>query len=405
MRILMLCQRLPYPLTKGEKIRAFHHLRFLARRHEVTLASLVDAPEDLQHIDQLKMLGAEIETMSLSPRTAKIRSLLALPLGRPMTLRYFSSPVLRERVWDLLARKAYDLIFVYSSAMMQYVEDIHDIPIVVDFVDMDSHKWEQYARHRVFPVSLLYAIEGKRMGTYERRVAEVADTNILVSSAEVALFQANAPAARVAVVPMVVDTEYFSPNGSSGSSGPPTVIFTGVMDYFPNVDAVRYFAREIYPRIQQKVPRARFHIVGQRPKGAVRRLARFPGVHVVGGVPDVRPFFTAAHVAVAPLRIAQGMQTKILEAMAMGLPVVATGRAFEGIDAQPGAEIFVEDDPAGFADRVSELLGNAELRVRAGAYARKFVESHHAWEPAMIRLDTVLHAAVGRRAKTRSGGP
>lgn len=396
MKILMLCQRLPFPPTKGEKIRAFHHLRFLGREHEVTLLTLAEGVGELAHAGRLRELTADIEVVPIALRRAKLKGLLALPLGTPMTLRYFDAPSLRERVRTRLARASYDLIFVYSSAMAQYVEEVHDSPIVVDFVDMDSHKWLQYARRAGFPLSLLYRIEGERMKAYERRVAGLADMSVVVSPAEAALFQAVAPGAPVAVVPMVVDTEYFSPDGGP-PAGPPTLLFSGVMDYFPNVDGVRYFAREIFPRISREMPAARLLIVGQRPTRDVRRLGRLPGIEVTGPVPDVRPYFGQAQVAVAPLRVAQGMQTKILEAMAMGLPVVATSRAYTGLEARPGEHLFVEDDPARFADIVVGLLRAPDLRLRVGRAARAFVEVHHAWTASMATLDRVLADATRSR--------
>ncbi len=405
MKILMLCQRLPFPPTKGEKIRAFHHLRFLGRKHEVTLLSLAEGAGELAHAGQLWWLTTDIEVVPIAPRRAKLKGLLALPQGTPMTLRYFDAPSLRERVRTRLARASYDLIFVYSSTMAQYVEGVRDLPIVVDFVDMDSHKWLQYARRSGFPLSFLYRIEGERMKAYERRVAGLADMSVVVSQTEAALFRVIAPGAPVAVVPMVVDTEYFSPNGGP-SVGPPTLIFSGVMDYFPNVDGVRYFAREIFPRIRQKVPAARLLIVGQRPSRAVRHLGRLPGIKVTGPVPDVRPYFGRAQVAVAPLRMAQGMQTKVLEAMALGLPVVATPQAYTGLEARLGEHLFVEDDPARFADVVVGLLRAPGLRLRVGQAARTFVEAHHAWAASMTTLDQVLADATRSRraAEIPSGG-
>lgn len=394
MKILMLCQRLPFPPTKGEKIRAFHHLRFLGREHEVTLLTLAEGVGELAHAGRLRALTADLEVIPIAPRWAKLKSLLALPLGTPMTLRYFDAPSFRERVRARLARTSYDLIFVYSSAMAQYVEGIRGIPTVVDFVDMDSHKWLQYARHAGFPLSLLYRIEGERMKACERRVAGLADMSVVVSRAEAELFRTIAPGAPVAVVPMVVDTEYFSPNGGLSPESP-TVIFSGVMDYFPNVDGVKHFAREIFPRIRREMPAARLLVVGQRPSRDVRRLGRLPGIEVTGSVPDVRPYFERAQVAVAPLRVAQGMQTKVLEAMAMGLPVVATSRAYTGLEARPDEHLFVEDDPARFADIVVGLLRAPGLRRRVGQAARAFVKAHHAWVASMATLDRVLADATG----------
>ncbi len=396
MKILMLCQRLPYPLNKGEKIRAFHHLRSLARNHEVTLVSTEDDRRNVAYRDRLREFAEEIAIVPISAGWAKVRSVAALGLGRSMMVGYFSAGGLRKRILALLTRKTYDLIFVYSSAMAQYVGQIQQIPIIVDFVDLDSHKWLQYAKRAGFPLSLLYLIEAKRMARYEQHVARLATTVVFVSHAEAALFQASGAGARTAVVPMAVDTEYFSPNSAPAAVESPTLIFTGVMDYVPNVDAVQYFAHEIYPRIRQMEPDVRFLIVGQRPNRVVRRLGGIPGIAVTGKVADVRPYFARAHVAVAPLRLAQGMQTKVLEAMAMGLPVVATSKAYQGLEARPGEDLFVEDDPASFADVVTRLLRTPSLRARVGTAGRAFVEDRHSWRVSMARLDQVVAEVTQR---------
>jgi sugar transferase (PEP-CTERM/EpsH1 system associated) len=412
MRILMLAHRIPYPPNKGEKIRAFHHLRFLAQRHQVTLLCVSDDPDDLAHVAALRAVAEDVEAVPIAPAWAKLTSLVAIAAGGPMSARYFFVRSLRERVLSLVASRAYDLVFVYSSAMARYVEDVCGIPIVIDFVDMDSQKWEQYAQHRPFPPSILYRIEAERMRAFERRVSQLATANILVSEAEAALFRRIAPGAPAFVVPMVVDTDYFLPPTDRSSNGGPTLIFTGVMDYFPNVDAVEYFTTAVYPRIRRRLPRARLLIVGQRPARRVRRLAKIDGVEVTGAVPDVRPYFARAHVSVAPLRVAQGMQAKILEAMAMGAPVVASRRAFEGIEAEPGADLFVEDDPDRFADRVIELLRDPDLCMRTGRRARTFVESHHSWQASLPKLESLLLEVVNSgtfersniRTESRPGG-
>lgn len=401
MKILMLCHRLPYPPVKGEKIRAFHHLRALAAKHEVTLVTLVDDPSDLVHVDTLKRWATRVQAVAISPRWAKARSLLALPLGRSMSLEYFRTATLRRRVRACLAETAYDLVFVYSSAMAQYVMDVESVPIVMDIVDMDSQKYAQYAHYHPFPFSTLYRLESRRMRAFERAIAGRARTNILVSPAEAALFRANAPGARADVLPVGIDTEYFAP-ADAPADGPPTVVFTGVMDYFPNVDAVQYFTREIFPRIRRREPRARFVVVGQRPSAVVRRLGQLPGVEVTGQVPDVRPYLAAARVSVAPFRLAQGMQTKVLEAMAMARPVVVTSKAHRGLGAKPGEHLFVADDPGAFADTVVRLLHSPGLRTGMGRAARRFVEAHHSHAELGSQLERLLAEAGGKPAAAPS---
>jgi sugar transferase (PEP-CTERM/EpsH1 system associated) len=392
LRIAMLCPRLPYPLTKGEKIRAFHHLRHLARRHQVTLVCLVDDPSDLEHLDTLRAFLHRVEAVAINRRVARAKSLRALLTGRPLSLEYFACPTLARRLEEAVRSGKCDLILVYSSAMAQYVEGVREIPIVADFVDLDSEKWRQFAERAAPPMSWLFAREAARMRAYERHVGLDVHTVVLVSRHEADLYRAAAPEARVAVVPLVIDTEYFAPAPPPRPGLPPTIVFSGVMDYFPNVDAVRFFANEILPRIRREEPGTRFLVVGQRPAPAVRRLGKRPGIEVTGPVADVRPYLQQAHVSVAPLRVAQGMQTKILEAMAAGLPVVTTPKGFEGIEAAAGDDLVVEADAECFAHQVIDLLRDPARRQRMGKVARAFVEGRHRRERVMAELDAVLAA-------------
>jgi len=401
MNVLMLCHRLPYPPVKGEKIRALHHLRALSRRHAVTLVTLADEPDYERDRDAVSAIVKEVEVVPIAPRLAKLASLKALWRGRPMTLDYFFAGAFRERVERLLSGRRWDVIFVYCSAMAQYVEQVRDVPVVIDFVDLDSQKYAQYARRRS-PMAPLYRLEARRLEAYERRIAHHSRLNIVVSPAEAARFRELIPGVRPEVLPLVVDTEYFAPPSPAAPAGPPTIVFTGVMDYVPNVDAVQYFAEQVFPRIRA-ASGARFVIVGQRPNGAVRRLARRDGVEVTGRVPDVRTYLAQAHVAVAPLRIAQGMQTKVLEAMAMRLPVVVTSKAYEGLHAKPGRDLIVEDSPEAFAGAVTRLLHDAALRASIGAAARGFVESAHSVETGAEQLERLLIAVTGAETAALAG--
>jgi sugar transferase (PEP-CTERM/EpsH1 system associated) len=389
LRIAMLCPRLPYPPNKGEKIRALHHLRYLGRRHDVTLISLVDDSLDLEHLPVLRALARRIATAPVDRQRARIKSLRGLLTGRPLTLEYFACPALARRVRELVTPDTCDLVLVYSSAMAQYVAEIRGIPVVADIVDMDSGKWRQFANRSAPPLAWLFGREADRMRAYERDLGDTAHTVILVSEREAAAYRALAPRARVAVVPLAIDTEYFAPDPAVAAA-PAAVVFTGVMDYRPNVDAVQYFADEILPRIRREEPDTRFLVVGQRPAPAIQRLGRRPGIEVTGAVSDVRPYLRQARVSVAPFRIAQGMQTKVLEAMAMAMPVVATPKASEGIEAQPGRDLAVEIEPAGFAEQVTRLLRDSGSRAAMGQHARAFVEAHHGPTRVMAELNAVL---------------
>jgi hypothetical protein len=272
--------------------------------------------------------------------------------------------------------------------MAQYVSAARDVPVLLDFVDISSDKWLQYGARLPFSRAWLYRLEGARLREHEVAAARRATRCLVATPREQALLHAFAPWAPTTVVPNGVDLEYFTPPPAPETDS--TLIFTGALDDFPNVDAVVDFVQTIFPRIRDRVPRARFLVVGKDPTRAVRRLAALRGVEVVGTVPDVRPYLRQAAVAVAPMRVAGGVQNKILEAMAMGLPVVATSKAHAGLEARSGQHLFVADDPATFADVVVRLLSPVELRAQVGRAARKFVEANHSWVAAMAKLDRVI---------------
>jgi sugar transferase (PEP-CTERM/EpsH1 system associated) len=401
MRILMLAHRIPYPPHTGDKVRAFHIARYLAQRHDLTLAFLVDDPDDLPGVDALRGEVGRLEFSRLWKPWGMINCLLGLATRTPLTLRFFASGKLRGRVAHALHGGDVDLLYVSSSAMAQYVEWRAGIPVVMDFVDIDSDKWLQYSRKSRSPFAWLYRVEGMRLRRYEAAVARSAQLCVLATSVEEALLKAFAPWAHTAVVSNGVDLRHFAPG--AGTAQDPTLLFTGAMDYLPNIDAVCYFCTDIFPRVRREVPEARFLIVGLNPAASVLRLSRLPGVVVTGAVPDVRPFYAQASVCVAPLRIARGVQNKVLQAMAMGLPVVATHRASAGIEARPGQELLVEDDPAAFAARIVRLLKDPTARSALGRRARAFVETHHAWEASLAKLDGLLRSTAASGAESRVG--
>jgi len=402
MRILMVAHRIPYPPHTGDKSRAFHVARHLGRHHRLTLAFIVDDPEDMPGLDTLRAeVTPDLEYARVWKRWATVRGGLALARGGTLTLGYFGSRALRARIAERLARERYDLIYVSSSAMAQYVPAGLDIPTVMDFVDVDSDKWLQYGRHARPPLGWVYGAEGWRLRAYEASVARWARLCLVTTAAEEALLGSFAPWATTAVIPNGIDLAQYQP--VERPSEEPVVMFTGAMDYLPNVDAVRYFHDEILPRVRARVPETRLSIVGLNPSPAVRKLAETPGVIVTGAVPDVRPYYAQAAVCIAPLRIARGVQNKVIQAMAMGLPVVASGRACQGLTAEAGAHLHVADDAAAFAERVVSLLQDPDERRRLGRRGRAFVEANHAWETSLARLDSRL--ARFAPAPPRSAAP
>jgi len=386
MRILFLAHRIPYPPNKGEKIRAFHELLHLSQRHEVHLACLVDREEDFAYVRDLEAICKSVTAVRLAKLSAYLRAGLSLLRGQPLTLGYFSSSALRWCVSGLLERLAFDRVVVFSTSMAPYVAHYRGCPKVLDMVDVDSDKWAQYARRTSFPWSSIYALEAKRLRRYEAELVGRFDRVVLVTPQEVELLKRTLPQADCSVVPMGVDLDYFSlPAGREPGS---RLVFTGSMDYYPNVDAMKFFCEEIFPLIRSRRPDVVMTIVGRDPSRAVRRLAAPPGVVVTGNVPDVRPYLASARVFVAPFRVARGIQSKILEAMATGLPVVASPLAGAALPAGKG--LIVAESAERFACAVLELLENAPLWSESSREARRLVERGLDWNRSMQQFEDII---------------
>lgn len=392
--ILYLVHRLPYPPNKGDKVRSFHLLKHLAAQHRVFLGTFVDDPDDLQHIDTVRSYCASLHVAKLNPRFAKLRSLNGLLSGEPLTLRYYRDVGLRNWVDQICLSEKIDAAVVFCSAMAQYVEHLPRLRRVIDFVDVDSAKWTQYAPDHRWPMSWLYRREGKTLLNYERQVAASADQSFFVTEAETALFGKLAPecAVRVDAVCNGVDADYFSPltthtNPYAANQIP--VVFTGAMDYHPNIDAVRWFASDVLPQLRATRPDVHFYIVGRSPSAEVLALAG-ESITVTGTVPDVRPYLQHAAVVVAPLRIARGIQNKILEAMAMGKAVVASTECAGAIDAVIGEELLQASTPEDYIAAVEELLLTPERAKNIGHLARERVLAHYSWEAHLRGIDRYL---------------
>ena len=391
MNILYLCHRIPYPPNKGDKIRSYHQVKYLSQYHTLYLACLIDDPDDWQHVEPLRSMCRHVEVVERKCLSGWWRVGKALLFGYPLSVGAFVVPELQRKVDQLLQLEAIDRIVIFSSPMAEYVKHIHTIPKIVDFVDMDSEKWRAYASVKSFPLSQLYTMEADRLGDYEWEVAQACTKSIVISEEETPLLKKRSDHT---IIPKViangVDYDYFSLT-SKVERAKPIIVFTAAMDYFPNVDAAEFFCRTILPRIHQVVPQAQFFIVGRNPVPSLRQLEeRIPNVHVTGTVPDVRPYLSEAIVAVAPLRIARGVQNKILEAMAMELPVVGTTPAFQGLPVSSDYGMYLANEPEEFANAVVKLLTNPDRARRDGRVARQFVMSRYDWSVILKEFEQVL---------------
>lgn len=393
--LLFLAHRIPYPPEKGEKIRAWHEFLYLARTHRIHLGCFVDDPADAAHVTTLAAHCADLAAIRIAPRRQRLRALLRTRPGQPLSLGYFFDA--RMAAWVESKRaQGIDRAFVYCSAMAPYVMGAPGLYRVLDMVDVDSAKWAEYAARAGWPARAVWAREARTLLAFERRAAADFDRTLFVSQAECAAFTGRAPeaAGRCRALDNGVDAARFAPSpdfASPYAPGGPVAVFTGTMDYRPNIDAVAWFAHAVLPRLRARRPELRFAVVGANPAPSVQRLAAQPGVIVTGRVADVRPYLAHAALAVAPLRIARGVQNKVLEAMAMARPVVATPQAFEGLRAQADAELLVAGDAAGFAEAVAAVLDGRHPGL--GAAARAAVLRRYAWSATLAGLDAVMAPA------------
>ncbi|HYR51611.1 MAG TPA: TIGR03087 family PEP-CTERM/XrtA system glycosyltransferase [Candidatus Dormibacteraeota bacterium] len=400
MNILYLCHRIPYPPDKGDKIRSFHQIEYLSRNHKVHLGCLVDAEEDRHHIPALQPYCASVDAVWRGKGAANLRTFLALLGRRSLSVAAFHSADLARRIDQRVKSGSIDLAIVFSSAMAQYLPRDTDLPTIVDYVDVDSEKWRVYSEMRSWPLSWLYRLEAGRLRRYEETLAVRHDESVFVAEKEAEIFRRSAASVRTHVIPNGVDLAYFRrPECAAPAERSRDIVFVGMMDYFPNIDAVTYFTERMFPRILEAVPEATFRIVGRNPSRSVRDLARHRNVSVTGAVPDVRPFLTDAAISVAPFRVARGVQNKILEAMAMEVPVVGTPTGFQGITAREGDGVRIEEQPEPFAAAVVAHLTDPGRRRDAGRRARAFVERHHRWEDHGAILEALIDEVLERRSR------
>lgn len=397
--ILMLCHRIPFPPDKGDKIRSFNMLKFLANKgFRIHLGALVDEPEDARYLSHLEELCASVHLVSVTARTAKLGSVAGVLRGTSMSVEYFYHADLQKWTDSVLARESIQAVLCICAPMAEYIfrtpsfmESGNTPRLLLDFMDVDSEKWREYAHSGNWLMRGVYALESAMLRRYEARIADIFDVSLLVSDAERDVFRSvvleknSAAAKRVIGLTNGVDTEYFSPVPVVRNH---MMVFCGAMDYLPNVDAVEWFARSVFPLVQAQLPDARFTIVGSKPVERVKALESLRGVRVTGRVPDVRPYVHEAGLSVVPLRIARGVQNKVLEAMAMGCPVLATPEALEGVRVTKGHDVLeAPAEATTFAKAVLKFFAAPpEHGAALGKNARDTIEREYTWASSLEAL-------------------
>lgn len=390
MRILFLAHRVPYPPDKGDRIRSYNIIKLLAKTHAVFLIGATHDPVHPDSYSVLRRYCKAVDIFKIDPWLSRLRAAFGLFSNVPLTLPLFYSGKLAQAVKTRLAQNAIDLVYIYSSPMAQYALTNDKIPKLMDFIDVDSQKWFEYAEKSRQPLKSLYYREGMTLRSFERKVAVLCKEAIFAAEREARLFRDIAPTVSCRLIPNGVHLNADVSTPCHGNR----LVFAGAMDYLPNVDAMLYFTHQIFPLVQESVPDVELFIVGGNPSNQIRELKRFKNIVVTGYVEAIEPYMRGASVSVAPLRIARGTQQKILEAMALGVPVIATSVALGGIEAQPGKDALVADNPRLFAQKIVSVLKDPILHSSLRENALALVRNKYSWEHSRRSLEEAIMCSL-----------
>ena len=392
MRILYLSHRFPFPPTFGSTVRSFNTISHLAARHEVTVMAPVRSKEEAMEARGIAAHCAAFRAFPVANALQTFKMGLTLPTPVTASEAYFDSAAMRREVSCLIEEGRFDMAIAFSSSIGRVLRSATRVPKLMDFCDVDSRKWLEYAQFKPWPLSVGYQWEGRRLQSAERRLAREFDMVTLATPGELQAMRDAGVQGLADWFPNGVDAAAFSP--SPERYEPDTISFLGRMDYFPNQQAMIEFCADVLPMLRERRPKIQVFIVGADPSPAVRHLAKLPGVTVTGAVPKVQPFILRSALTVAPLRIARGTQNKLLESMAMGVPVVASRVAAAGVDAVPGEHLLAASTPDEYRDAILRVLEDPAERARLAAAGRARVLSHHSWPSAMGRLDGIIERCI-----------
>ncbi len=391
-KILYITHRVPWPPDRGDRIRTWNVLKYLATRADVDLVCLADEPVTVATMIELRKVTHRLAVIPHAGKKRYIAGLYSLLSGGTVTEGLFDCEELKRTLiaWD--KGVSYTALIASSSGVARYLfSPFINQPATrwVDLIDVDSQKWFDYAATAGFPMSRVYRMEGERLRQVERKLAETCDRLLVVSDAECSLFRSFCQTTRIAAVGNGVDFRYFAP-APDVAVDKFSCVFVGVMNYKPNADAAVWFANNVFPKIRERYPAAMFRVVGKSPTAEVRALASISGIEVTGSVPDVRPWLHRATCAVVPLQIARGVQNKVLEAMSCGRPVICSPAPLKGLAAEPGLHLLRADSAAEWFQAVSRVFDDQSLQQELGMAGSAFVQLHHSWDHCLAALDQLL---------------
>ncbi len=392
MKILFITPRLPYPPHGGDKLRAFNFIKYLSRKHTIYLISFIESEKELEYIVPMKEFCANVEVILLRPIQSYFNCLLYSLSLTPFQVAYYRDRRMRDKITEVINGEKIDGVYVHLLRMAQYVKDNKEINRILDLTDALSLSLQRSLKFRSHLFFLFYLAEWLKISIYEPRIIKHFNRCILVSNVDKEASKSLEGADNISIIPNGVDFEYFKPTGKEYSRN--SIVFIGNLHSFPNKDAVLYFCRDIFPFIKKEIPDIKFYIVGINPPNKILELAKDKNVIITGGVDDSRPYLSDAAAMVCPIRVATGMQNKILEAMAMGLPVISTSIATLWMDKKEDSGVLIADTPAEFAKKVTEVIKDKNLREKLSISGRKLIVESYDWHKNIGKLELLFEKGI-----------
>lgn len=375
--------RVPWPLEKGDKLRAWHQLVELSTTCELCVFCLSDAPVSEDALEQVRSVAAEVHVFRLRRMRIAWRMAMAVWSSRPFQVHYFYQRAAARQVNRVIEQFKPDHIYCQLIRCSEYVKHLHHIPKTLDYMDAFNKGMERRAQQSRGVLKRILLVESQRLVRYENLIFDYFDSHCIISDQDRKLIY-HPERQRIEVIPNGVDTSYFDFVATPVHE--PVVVFTGNMSYPPNVDTAELLAREVLPKLKRKVPEAHLLLAGADPSPKVKALAQLEGVEVTGWLSDIRTAYRRGMVFAAPLRIGSGLQNKLLEAMAMGIPCVTTTLANNALRASAGVHLLIADSVDAQADAIAHLLGDSAERERLRIAGCQFVKEQYSWKETTRKL-------------------